>query len=141
MLSNSPSPPIAPTISIPASDSSDIGAMTSNLVIQSPEDQFLHWRQDMEKKQYEQVRQMKEFQEHAEHLQRENNHLQAQVEKRHDLDKRGMQNSGQAKHPVVHDKGKNPINLDDVDISADNELSSSSSPNLSSTKINMDRSR
>ena len=54
-LSNSPSPPV------PASNSSDTSAMTSNPVIQSLEDQFLYWRQDMEKKQEEQARQMKEL--------------------------------------------------------------------------------
>ena len=46
--------------------------MSSNLMNQSPEDQFLHWHQEMEKKQEEQVRQMKELQGHAERLQREN---------------------------------------------------------------------
>ena len=40
-----------------------------------------------------------------------------------DLDKRDMQNSGQAKHPVIRDKGKKSIVLDYVDISADDELS------------------
>ena len=55
-LSSSPSPPVAPTVPLPTFDSSDTNAMTSNLVIQSPEYQFLHWRQDMEKKQEEQAR-------------------------------------------------------------------------------------
>ena len=40
--------------------------MTSILMNQSPEDQFLYWRQDMEKKQEEQVRQMKQLQDQAE---------------------------------------------------------------------------
>ena len=65
--------------------------MTSNPVIQSPEDQFLHWRQDMKRKQEEQARQMKEFQEHAEQLQRENDYLRAQVKEMRDLDKRDAQ--------------------------------------------------
>ena len=43
--------------------------MSSNLVNQSPEDQFLHWRQDMERKQEEQTRKMKELQSHVERLQ------------------------------------------------------------------------
>ena len=55
--------------------------MTSNLVIRLLEDQFLHWCQDMEKKQEEQVRRMKELQEHVEHPQSENDRLWAQVEK------------------------------------------------------------
>ena len=66
-LSNSPSPSVPPTIPIPAFDSSDTGAMTRNPVLLLPEDQFLHWRQDMEKKQEEQARQMKELQERVEH--------------------------------------------------------------------------
>ena len=83
-------------------DSSDTIAMTSNSMIQSPEDQFLHWFQDMEKKQEEQARQMRELQDRVEHLQHENNHLQAQVEKRHDLGERDMQDSSQARHPTAH---------------------------------------
>ena len=140
-LSNSPPPPVAPTIPIPASDSSDTGAMTSNPMIQSPEDQILHWRQDMEKKQEEQARQIKELQERAKHLQHRNDRLGAQVEKRRDLDKRDVQDSGQVKRPVVRDKEKKAINLDDVDIPADDELSSSSSPNISPVKSNKDRLR
>ena len=65
-LFGSPPPPVALVIPIPASSSSDTGAMTSNPEIQSLEDQFLHCRQDMEKKQEEQARQMKELQESAE---------------------------------------------------------------------------
>ena len=74
-LSSSPPPPVAPTIHISTSDLSNTGAMTNNPLIQSPEDQFLHWRQDMEKKQEQQMKQMKELQNCAEHLQRENDHL------------------------------------------------------------------
>ena len=55
-LYNIPFPLEALTIPIPVFDSSDTGAMTSNLVIQSPEEQFLHWRQDMEKKHEEKAR-------------------------------------------------------------------------------------
>ena len=115
--------------------------MTSNLVIQAPEDQFLHWRQDMEKKQEEHARQMKELQEHAEHLQRENDRLRSQVEKRRDLDERDTQDSGQEKHPIVRIKEKKPIALDDVDTSADDELSSSSSPNPSPKKSKSSKDR
>ena len=39
--------------------------MTSNLVNQSLEDQFLRWRQEMEAKQEEQARQMAELRDHA----------------------------------------------------------------------------
>ena len=48
-LSNSPSPPVASMVPLPTSDSSDTVAISNNQVIQSPEDQFLHWSQDMEK--------------------------------------------------------------------------------------------
>ena len=45
-----------------------------------------------------------------------------------DLDERDTQDSGQAKHPVVQDKGKKPIALDDVDTLENDELSSGNSP-------------
>ena len=60
-LFDSPSPLEGPKVPSLVPDSSDISAMASNPMIQSPEDQFLHWRQDMEKKQEEQARQMKEL--------------------------------------------------------------------------------
>ena len=94
----------------------------------------------MEKKQEEQARQMKELREHAEHLQSENDHMQAQVEKIRDLDEGDTQETGLAKLLVVRDKGKKAIVLDDVDILADDELSSGSSPNPSPVKSNKDRS-
>ena len=84
---------------------------------------------------------MKEFEERTEHLQRENDCLRAHVEKRRDLNERDVQDSGQAKHLIVHDKGKKPIVLDDVDIPTDDELSSDSLPNLSLVKSNKYRSR
>ena len=61
--------------------------MPSNLMNQSPEDQFFHWRQEIEKKQEKQARQMKELQGHDEHLQRENDQLRAQIEKNRYLGK------------------------------------------------------
>ena len=87
------------------------------------------------------MRQVKELQERIEYLQRENNRLRAQVEERRDLGERNVQDSGQAKRPVVRDKGKNPVILGDVHILADDELSSGSSPNLSPVKSNKDISR
>ena len=117
--------------------------MASILVIQSLEGQFLNWRQDMEKKQEEQARQMKELQERPEHLQRENDRLRSQVEKMLELDERDTQDTGQAKHPIVRDKGKKSITLDNVHTPADDELSSSNSLNPSpiKSKSNKDRSR
>ena len=110
-LSSSPSPPVALTVPIPTSDSSDTGAMTSNPVIQSLEDKFLHWRQDMEKKQEEQTKQMRELQDRAECLQQEIYRLRAQVEERRNLREKDMQDSGQAKHPTTRNKGKESIVL------------------------------
>ena len=57
--------------------------MTSVPMNQLPEDQFLHWRHDMERKQEEHARQIKEFQGQVEHLQRENDQLRAQIKKRY----------------------------------------------------------
>ena len=64
--------------------------MSSNSMNQSLEDQFIHWLQEMEEKQEEkqeeeqeeQARQMKELQGHAKRLQRENDQLWAQIEKK-----------------------------------------------------------
>ena len=107
--------------------------MTRNLMIQLPEDQFLHWRQDMEKKQEEQARKMME--------QRENECLWPHIEKRHDIGERDVQDSGQAKHSTARDKGKEPIVPNNVDTPAYDELSSGSSPNLSLAKSSRVRSR
>ena len=66
---------------------------------------------------------MRELQDSADHLQRENDRFRAQIEKRHNLGEGDAQESGQAKHPIVHDKGKKPIVPNDADIPTDNELS------------------
>ena len=58
--------------------------MSCNPMTQSPEDQFFHWRQDMERKQEEQVRKMKELQSHVEGLQRNNDQSQAQIGESHE---------------------------------------------------------
>ena len=84
---------------------------------------------------------MRELQDCAEHLQRENDCLLAQVEKRHNLGEGEAQESGQAKHPTVRDKGKKPIIPNDADILVDNELSFGSSPNPSPVKSNRARLR
>ena len=133
-LSSSPSPPVAPTVHLSASTLFDTIAMTSNPVIQRLEDQFLHWHQDMEKKQENQARQMRELQNRVKHLQRENYCLRAQVEKKRDLGERDGQDSDQARHPTAPNKGKEPIIPNDVDTPADDELPSGSLPNHSSTK-------
>ena len=52
-----------------------------------------------------------------------------------------MQDNGQARHSTARDKGKEFIFPDDVDTLADDELSSSNSPNLSPAKSSRARSR
>ena len=94
----------------------------------------------MKKKQEEQARQMRELQDRAEYLQSENDHLRAQFEKRRNLSEGDAQDSRQAKHPTVRDKGKKPIIPDDEKIPTDDELSFSSSPNPSPAKSNKARS-
>ena len=58
--------------------------MSNNPVTQSLEDQFIHWRQDMERKQEKQSRKMKELQSHVERLQRENDQLRTQIRESRD---------------------------------------------------------
>ena len=73
---------------------------------------------------------MKELQDHAECLDRENDQLQASIEKSHDLGK-DVRYKGQAMHPIAHNREKEPIIPDNVDTPTDDELSSGSSPSLS----------
>ena len=86
---------------------------------------------------------MKELPDHVERLQRENDWLRAQVEKRRDLGGRDVQDSGRALHPIPRNKGKEPIILDEADAPVDDELSSNSSPplGLSPAKNTRDKSR
>ena len=67
-LSSNPSSPVALSIPFPKSDLFKAVAMSNNPMIKSPEDQFFHWYQDMEKKQKEQARQIKELHDHTECL-------------------------------------------------------------------------
>ena len=83
---------------------------------------------------------MRELQNHIEHLQRENNCLLAQVEKRHDLGKKDLQDSIQARHPTARNKEKEPIVLDNINTLVDDELSSGSFPYLSPAKSRRVRS-
>ena len=80
--------------------------MSINLMIQSQEDQFLHWRQDLERKQEEQARQMKELQAHVERLHQENDQLRAQIEKGCDLGKDVPDNS-LVVSLIARNRGKN----------------------------------
>ena len=95
--------------------------MSTNMMMQSLEDQFLHWRQDMESKREEQARQMKELQAHAERLQQENDQLWTQIEKNRYLGK-DVPNNGRSVHPITRNRGKEPIVLDNVDTSTNDEL-------------------
>ena len=79
--------------------------MSNNLMHQTPEDQFLHWCQEMERKQKEQVRQMQELQARVERLQCENDQLQAQVEKIRYLEK-DVRDDDRVEHPIARNKGK-----------------------------------
>ena len=58
--------------------------MSNNPTNQSKEDQFLHWLQDMDRKQEEQVRKMKELQSHVERLQGENDRLRTHIGESHE---------------------------------------------------------
>ena len=84
----------------------------------------------MEKKQEEQARQMKELHDHFECLQLENDWLRSQVEKRRNLGRRDMQDSGRAWHLVPQNRGKEPIIPYEANAPVDDELSLGSSPPL-----------
>ena len=101
--------------------------MTSNPVNQSLEDQFLRWRQKMEAKQEEQARQMAELQDHATRLQQENDHLRTRLEANQGKNIRGHTHPAP---PVQPSKGKEPILPSNSDPSANDKLSSNSSPLL-----------
>ena len=74
-----------------------------------------------------------------ERLQLENDHLRAQVEERRNLGEKSEQDSEQAKHPTVRDKGKKPIVPDNINTLVDDELSLDSSQNPS--RVKSDRAR
>ena len=97
--------------------------MTSIPMNQSLEDQFLHWRQDMERKQEEQARQMKELIGQAEHLRCKSDQLRAQIEK----NRKDEQANDRDVQPIARNKEKGLVVPNDVDTPADDELSSRSS--------------
>ena len=79
----------------------------------------------METKQEEQARKMAELQGRADHLQQENDHLRARLEGEQ------IENAQGGSHlapPVKQSKDKEPIQPDDNDTEADDELSSGSCP-------------
>ena len=99
--------------------------MTTNLVNLTPEDQFLSWCQEIEARQEEQSRQMVELREQANWLREENEPLRTHME---------TGRAGQFWEPYHSfppsrpDKGKQAATPEDVDLLADDELSSRSSP-------------
>ena len=113
-LSTSPSSPRTLSITPCASDSLEAVTMSTNPMIQSLEDQFLHWRRDMERKHEEQARQMKELQAHAKRLQTKNDQLRAQMEKSRELGKDVLDN-GRVMRLIARNRGKEPIVPTDVD--------------------------
>ena len=99
--------------------------MASNPANQPLEDQFLRWCKDMETKQEEQDGHISELRDHANRLQKENDCLWTHLE-----EDRG-ENARRSSHPappVKQNRGKEPILPSDSDATADDELSSGSSP-------------
>ena len=84
----------------------------------------------MERKQEEQARQMQELQARIECLQRENDQLRSQVEKSLKLGN-DVREGDRVEHPIVRNKGKEPIISDDGDAPANDELSSRGSLSIS----------
>ena len=72
------------------------------------------------------MRQMQKLQAWAEHLQHENDQLRSQVEKSLELGK-DVQDGNHAEHPVVCNKGKEPI-VSNNEAPTDDELSSGRLP-------------
>ena len=104
---------------------SEFTVMTTNPANLNPEDQLLSWRQEMEARQEEQTRQMAELQEHANQLREENWCLRTQLE----VGLAGQLREPPRSFPPSHpSKGKEVTAPDDVDLPADDELSSDSSP-------------
>ena len=103
---------------------SEFNAMTSNPTNLAPEDQSLLWRQEMEAKQEKQARQMAKLHEQTNRLREEMERLRTRLE------------AGRAEHsrepprpfpPSRPGKGKEVATSDDIDLPADDELSSGSS--------------
>ena len=104
----------------------------SNLPI---EDQFLRWRQDMERKLDDQARQMTDLRLLSERLQQENNRLlereHARLQERQSGDENPRDDprgSGNPSPLPIRRKGKEPALQADPDTLADDELSSGNSP-------------
>ena len=120
-------PPICKALTIPKHPigPSEFSTMTRNPANLAPEDQFLLWRQELEARQEEQARQVAELLEQANRFREENAGLRTQLEAGR------AEQSREPPHlfpPSRPDKGKEATAPDDIDLPADDELSSSSSP-------------
>ena len=98
--------------------------MTTNPANITPEDQLLLWRKDMEARQEEQARQVAELHKQVNRLREENERFRTQIEVGQ------AEQSWEPPHPLPHSrsgKGKEVAAPDNVDLPADDELSSGSS--------------
>ena len=99
--------------------------MTSNPANLALEDQFLLWLQELEARQEDQARQVAELREQANQLREENERLRTQLEAGRAVQSREPPCPFP---PACTNKGKEVAEPDDVDLPADDELSSGSSP-------------
>ena len=99
--------------------------MSNNPANHPPEDQFLLWLQEKEARQEEQARKVAELRERANRLREDNEHLRTRLEASQAEKSRGPPRPLPPSHP---DKGKEAAVPDDIDLPADDELSSNSSP-------------
>ena len=118
-------PPTCKALAIPEhpAGQSKFNTMTSNPTNLAPEDQFLLWRQELEARQEEQARQMAELRGQKNRLREENERLGAQLEASRAELSREPQPPFPSSRPG---KGKEAA-LPDIDLPADDELSSVSS--------------
>ena len=121
--------PISKALAIPKHPTmpSEFTAMATNPANIAPEDQLLLWRKEKEARQEEQARQVVELHEQANRLREENERLRTQLEVGR------AEQSREPPRPLPPSrpgKGKEVIAPDDVDLPADDELSSGSSPLL-----------
>ena len=104
--------------------SSKFNTMISNPANLAPEDQFLLWHQELEVRQEEQARQMAELRGQTNRLREENERLRAQLE----ASRAELSREPPPPFPPSHPgKGKEAA-LPDIELPADDELSSGSSP-------------
>ena len=122
-------PPICKALAVPKHPArpSKFNTMTSNPAKLAPKDQFLLWLQELEVRQEEQVRQMDELRGQTNRLRDENERLQAQLEASWAVQSR---EPPRPFPPPRLGKGKEAATPYDIDLPADDELSSSSSPLL-----------